>query len=135
MSKTPAVTLADRLVSLLSYITAGWAGLIYLVIIYFRKKQPSRFLQYNVFQSIFISFFYFVLCMVIGFVANLLLAVPFINAIISWFILIFNRPVIFEFSIIQIFMIGLFVYMSIYALMGKYPRVYWISKIIDHSVR
>ena len=134
MSKTPAITVSDRIVSLLSYITAGWAGLIYLVIIYFRKKHPSHFLRYNVFQSIFISFFYFVLCMVIGFIANLLLAVPFINSVISWFILIFNRPLVFEFSIIQIFMICLFAYMSLFALVGKYPRVYWVSKIIDHSV-
>lgn len=135
MSGSSAISVADRVVSLLSYITAGWVGLIYLVIMYFRKKNPSVFLRYNVFQSIFISFFYFVLCMTLGFIANLLLAIPFINTIVSWFILIFNRPIVLEFSIIQIFMIGLFLYMSVFAFIGRYPRVYWVSKIIDHSVR
>lgn len=133
-SQTP-VSIGDRIISVISYVTAGWVGLIYMVILYFVKKPASLFLRYNIFQSIFISFFYFLLCMIFGFISNILLQIPLINALVSWFILLFNRPVIFEYSAIQAFVMGLFIYMSVVALLGKMPRVYWVSRIIDKSVR
>lgn len=133
-SQTP-VSIGDRIISVISYVTAGWVGLIYMVILYFVGKPTSLFLRYNIFQSIFISFFYFLLCMIFGFISNILLQIPLINALVSWFILLFNRPVIFEYSAIQSFVMGLFIYMTVMALMGKMPRVYWVSKIIDKSVR
>lgn len=133
-SQTP-VSIGDRIISVISYVTAGWVGLIYMVILYFVGKPASLFLRYNIFQSIFISFFYFLLCMIFGFISNILLQIPLINALVSWFILLFNRPVIFEYSAIQSFVMGLFIYMTVMALMGKFPRVYWVSKIIDKSVR
>lgn len=133
-SQTP-VSIGDRIISVISYVTAGWVGLIYMVILYFVRKPASLFLRYNIFQSIFISFFYFLLCMIFGFISNILLQIPLINALVSWFILLFNRPIIFEYSAIQSFVMGLFIYMSVVALLGKMPRVYWVSKIIDKSVR
>ena len=133
-SQTP-VSIGDRIISVISYVTAGWVGLIYMVILYFVGKPTSLFLRYNIFQSIFISFFYFLLCMIFGFISNILLQIPLINALVSWFILLFNRPVIFEYSAIQSLVTGLYIYMSIMALMGKFPRVYWVSRIIDKSVR
>lgn len=133
-SQTP-VSIGDRIISVISYVTAGWVGLIYMVILYFVRKPASLFLRYNIFQSIFISFFYFLLCMIFGFISNILLQIPLINALVSWFILLFNRPVIFEYSAIQAFVMGLFIYMTVMALMGKMPRVYWVSRIIDKSVR
>ena len=131
----PPVSIGDRIISVRSYVTAGWVGLIYMVILHFMNKPASLFLRYNIFQSIFISFFYFLLCMIFGFISNILLQIPLINALVSWFILLFNRPVIFEYSAIQSFVMGLFIYMSVVALLGKMPRVYWVSKIIDKSVR
>ena len=107
-SQTP-VSIGDRIISVISYVTAGWVGLIYMVILYFVRKPASLFLRYNIFQSIFISFFYFLLCMIFGFISNILLQIPLINALVSWFILLFNRPVIFEYSAIQSFVMGLFI--------------------------
>ena len=61
-----SIGILDRLISCISYITAGWGGMIVLVVMYFRKKTPSRFLRYNAMQSIFISLFYFILAMGLG---------------------------------------------------------------------
>lgn len=136
MNKSNSVRLSDRLVSFLSYITVGWAGLIYLVILFFLKKSPSRFLRYNVLQSIFVAFSYFVICLVLGFVCDLLLHVPFLNALVSQIYLIFNKPVLYAYSAVQVFVIGLFIYMAAYSLLGLYPRIYWVSsKVIDHAAR
>lgn len=73
--------------------------------------------------------------MIFGFISNILLQIPLINALVSWFILLFNRPIIFEYSAVQALVTGLFIYMSVVALLGKMPRVYWVSRIIDKSVR
>lgn len=132
---------SERIFSALSYLTVGWIGLIYFIVLYFAKKPITYFLRYNVFQSIFISLLYFVLSMVLGLVANLLLHIPYINYLVSQILFFFNRPILSisflgdSFSIIQVFTIGLILYLAIMALLGKYPRIYKISSIIDRSAR
>lgn len=135
MSNNRSIQIMDRVVSCLTYLTAGWFGLIYFVILYFQKKSPSLFLRYNIFQSIFISLLLFVLSMSLGLLSNLLLAIPFINVVVSWVILLFNRPVFFEYSIIQFCITVLIFYLAGFSLLGKYPKVYGISKIIENAMR
>lgn len=125
----------DRLISFISYITAGWGGMIVLVIMYFRKKTPSRFLRYNAMQSIFISLFYFIIAMGLGLILKFLSYIPFINYLVAQITFFFNRPFLFDYSLIQLFITGLIAYLAISSLLGIYPRVYWISKnIIDRNV-
>lgn len=136
MKQEYSISFPDRFVSCLSYITVGWIGLIYCIIRYIQKKPTSQFIRYNVFQAIFISLLYFVACMVLGFVFDLLMHIPFLGTLISWIYLFFNHSIIAEYSIIQIFICGLFLYMAVSSLFGRYPRVYWISsKVIDPAAR
>lgn len=128
-----SVGLFDRFISCLSYLTAGWAGLIYFVVLYFKKRTPSYFVRFNVFQSIFISLLYFVLAMALGLVFQYLSYVPFINYLVSQISYIFNRPILFDYSVIQIVVFSVVIYTSIFSLLGRYPRLYWISKIIDSA--
>lgn len=134
-------TASERIVSALSYLTVGWIGLIYFIILYFAKKQTTYFLRYNVFQSIFISLLYFVLSMAFGLIANLLLHIPYVNYLVSQILFFFNKPVLQipllndSFSVIQVLTIGLTLYLAIMAVLGKYPRIYKISSIIDRSAR
>ncbi len=131
----PTVSLFDRIVSVLTYLTAGWAGMIVCVIMYFRKRYPSHFLRYNVFQSIFISLLLFVLALGLGLICQFLSIIPFINYLAAQISFIFNRPIFFDYSIIQLFITVLVIYTVIFSALGKYPRIYWISKIIDHASR
>lgn len=126
---------SERLVSFVSYITVGWGGMIYCVLMYLSKKNISHFVRFNIFQSIFISFLFFVLCMVLGFVIDVLLHVPFVNYLVSQIMLFFNQPLLFDYSLVQLFIIGLFIYMAVFSLMGKYPRVYKLSKIVENASR
>lgn len=135
MSNNHSIQIMDRVASCLTYLTAGWFGLIYFVILYFQKKSPSLFLRYNLFQSIFISLLLFVLSMTLGLISNLLLAIPFIKVVVSWIILVFNRPVFFEYSIIQFCITALVFYLAGFSLLGKYPKVYGVSKIIENAMR
>lgn len=131
-SKAP-IGLFDRLVSFISYLTVGWGGIIVLILMHIRKKKPSRFLAYNVHQAVFISLLFFVVSMALGLILKYLSYIPFINYLVAQISFFFNRPVFYDFSIIQLFMIGLVLYMAVVSLLGRFPRVYWVSKIIDRS--
>lgn len=134
VSRRRSVKLLDRLVAFLSYVTAGWFGMIYCIVLFVGKKMPSSFVRYNVFQSIFISLLYFVLSFGLGLVLKFLSYIPFLNYIVASITFQFNRPIFFEYSFVQTFMVGLTVYMAVVSLLGRRPRVYWVSKIIDNSV-
>lgn len=130
-----SIGIFDRIISFLSYITAGWGGMIVLVVMYFRKKTPSHFLRYNAMQSIFISLLYFIIAMGLGLILKFLSYIPFINYLVAQIAFFFNRPLLLDYSLIQLFTTGLIAYLAISSLLGIYPRVYWISKnIIDRNV-
>lgn len=135
MRKRRSVGIVDRLVAFLSYITAGWFGMIYCIVLFVAKKMPSCFIRYNVFQSIFISLLYFVLSFGFGLILKFLSYIPFLNYLVATITFQFNRPVLFDYSLIQVFMIGLTIYMAMISLLGRRPRVFWVSRIIDNSVR
>ena len=125
-----SIGIFDRIISFLSYITAGWGGMIVLVVMYFRKKTPSHFLRYNAMQSIFISLLYFIIAMGLGLILKFLSYIPFINYLVAQIAFFFNRPLLLDYSLIQLFTTCLIAYLAISSLLGIYPRVYWISKNI-----
>lgn len=130
-----SIGIFDRIISFLSYITAGWGGMIVLVVMYFRKKTPSHFLRYNAMQSIFISLLYFIIAMGLGLILKFLSYIPFINYLVAQIAFFFNRPLLLDYSLIQLFTTCLIAYLAISSLLGIYPRVYWISKnVIDRNV-
>ena len=130
-----SIGIFDRIISFLSYITAGWGGMIVLVVMYFRKKTPSHFLRYNAMQSIFFSLLYFIIAMGLGLILKFLSYIPFINYLVAQIAFFFNRPLLLDYSLIQLFTTCLIAYLAISSLLGIYPRVYWISKnIIDRNV-
>ena len=130
-----SIGILDRIISFLSYITAGWGGMIVLVVMYFRKKTPSHFLRYNAMQSIFISLLYFIIAMGLGLILKFLSYIPFINYLVAQIAFFFNRPLLLDYSLIQLFTTCLIAYLAISSLLGIYPRVYCISKnIIDRNV-
>ena len=135
MRRRRSVGIVDRLVSFLSYISAGWFGMIYCIVLFVGKKMPSMFVRYNVFQSIFISLLYFVLSFGFGLLLKFLSYIPFLNYIVATITFQFNRPVFFDYSFIQTFMIGLTIYMAVVSILGRRPRVFWVSKLIDNAVR
>ena len=130
-----SVSIFDRIFSAISYLTAGWGGVIILFLLYLRKKHVSHFLRFNALQSIFLALLFFILSMGVGLIANILKYIPIINYIVNSILFFFNRPILFQWSFIQLFMLGLTVYMVVFSLLGKYPRIYKLSKIIDYNAK
>ena len=123
---TKDITAFERIASSLSYVTAGWFGLIYCIILTMQKKKMSKFLRYNVYQSIFIVLLVFLCCAIFGLIFNILSHIPIIQVLVSWIQLILFKPVMFGRSIVQL-VIGLVIlYSAVISLIGKEPRIYLI---------
>ena len=56
----------DRILSALFYCSAGFLGLIYLIFAYLTKRTISDFTLFNIYQSLFISIFMYILSFVYG---------------------------------------------------------------------
>ncbi len=124
----------ERLVAGFSYLTMGMAGFIWLIISLFTKAALKPFLQYHIFQSIFISLAFAVLSIFIGWLSNLLSFIPFINRLVAQITFLLNMPLIFSYSLIQTVIYILLIYLAVMAFAGKYSYIPWISDIIDQNV-
>ena len=120
----------SRLGSAMSYLTAGWGGLIALVIMYFAKKTPSKFFTFNVYQSIIIAFSLFIIGMTWAILFNILSHIPFVQLIVSWIDFILNRPTILSRSVTELFVFGLTIYCVLFSLLGRYSIIYKVSSLI-----
>ena len=52
----PVIYPIEKIISVLSYFTSGFAGLIYLIIALIRKQGLRPFVRYHIFMSIFLYF-------------------------------------------------------------------------------
>lgn len=135
MQKSYSVGIFDRLVSFVSYLTVGCVGMIVIILMYFRKKTPSHFLRYNVYQSIFFSLLFCVISLGLDLLFKFLSYIPFVKYLVAQISFMFHRPILFDYSAIQVFMLVLIFYTAGVSLLGRIPRVYWVSKIIDNVAR
>ena len=126
--------LVEKIISALSYLTMGMAGFVWLIVSLFTKARLKPFLQYHIFQSIFISLAFTVIAMLVGWVSNLLSVIPFINKIVAQITFLLNMPVLFGYSFIQTVLYAFIFYLAIQSLRGKYSYVPWVSEIIDHNI-
>ena len=127
--------LIERIVSGLSYPTMGLVGFVWLLLGLFTNAKLRPFVQYHIFQSIFISIALILLNMLLGFVLNILSAIPFLNIIVLNISMFLNAPILFNFSVIQLVVNIALLYLCISAFLGQYSYVPYISEIIEQNVR
>ncbi len=121
----------ERIISAATYMTAGGAGFIWLIIAALAKKRVTPFLMYHILQSIFLAIAYFLLTVLCNMIYVILYRIPLINAI-PYFI---NMPLPFAFglSIIQIITTVVILYLAITSFMGIYSYIPWVSNIINQN--
>lgn len=124
----------EKIIAALTYITMGMAGFIWLIVGLFTKARLKPFLQYHIFQSIFISLGFTVLSIFIGWLSNLLSFIPLINRLVAQVTFLLNMPLIFDYSLLQSIIYSILIYLAITAFMGKYSYIPWVSDIIDQNI-
>ena len=119
----------ERIISAASYLTAGGAGFVWLIVAALMKKHVTQFLLYHILQSIFLSIAYFLLATFAELIYVILYRIPVINAI-PYFI---NMPIPFLFglSVVQAVTTGIILYLAITAGFGLYSYFPWVSDIIN----
>ena len=124
----------ERIIAALTYLTMGMVGFIWLIIGLFTKARLRPFLQYHIFQSIFISLGFAVLSILIGWLSNIFSFIPIINQIVAQLTFWLNMPLIFEYSLIQTVIYIFLMNLTISSFVGKYSYIPWVSDIIDQNI-
>lgn len=125
----------EKLIASLSYITFGFVGFLWMLIGIFTKSKLRPYLQYHIFQSIFISIAYFLLSAFLGLIMNILSVIPFVNQLVLQFTFYLNAPFLIGFSFIQMVVYAIIFYLVVTCCQGKYSYLPWISEIIKANVR
>lgn len=124
----------ERIIASTSYLTMGLVGFIWIIIGLFSKARLKHFLQYHIFQSIFISLLFVILSYILTWIANLLGLIPFINKLVAQVAFLLNMPLILGYSLIQTIVYSLLFYLAITSFMGRYSYIPWISDVINQNV-
>ena len=94
--------LIEKLIAALSYLTMGKVGFFWLLLGIFTKNKIRPFLQYHIFQSIFISIAFFLLGFLADSIFGILSYIPYVNQLILRLTYFFGIGIIFNYSIIQV---------------------------------
>ena len=124
----------EKIIAALTYLTMGMVGFIWLIVGLFTKARLKPFLQYHIFQSIFISLAFAVLSTLISWISNLLSFIPIINRIVAQITFLLNMPLIFDYSLLQSVIYIFIIYVAVTAFIGKYSYIPWVSDIIDQNI-
>lgn len=125
----------ERIVAGLTYPTFGLIGFVWLILGLFTNAKLRPFMQYHIFQSIFISIALVLLGMLLEYILNILAVIPIVNIIVLNIIMFLNSPVLFNYSIIQIVIGAALLYCGITAFLGIRTYIPFVSEIIDRNVR
>lgn len=124
-------SLTDRIISILAYYTFGIFSLIWIIFANVTKRRISSFLNFNLYQAIFISVALAVISLVYGIAIDLISVIPFIGKLAVAFNLFFNEtPMYFGFTLSGLFVTILVTYLSIMSLLGIKPYVPIASEVI-----
>ncbi len=73
----------EKIISILSYISMGIVGLVWLLIAHYTKKKLRYFLMYNIVQSMVIAIFLAIFKLTLNILFSILSLIPFLNIIIA----------------------------------------------------
>lgn len=128
------VTVPDKIISVASYFTMGLAGFVYLIVLTLQKASMKQFLKYHIMQSIFVSILMYVITLVMQIIIGVGQHVPVVNDLIKiiWVLLMGNLGL--GFSVVNVLVVGLILYLSIGAIMSKYSYIPWVSDNIKQML-
>ena len=122
----------ERILSVATYLTAGGAGFVWLIIAALSRKSVTKFLMYHILQSIFISIVFVLISFLGEMIYVILYRIPFINAIP--YLLSMPIPLFLGLSIVQLLTTLIILYLAITSGMGYYSYLPWVSNIIKGNM-
>ena len=132
LKQSSSVYPIERIISAVSYLTAGLAGFVWFVIAVLIKKHIRPFLMYHIMQSIFLSIAYYLFIELYKLVFIAFAKIPLINSLVFFIngLLFSPLPIFWGLSILQVFTTTVVCYLVITSFMGLYSYIPWVSDII-----
>lgn len=124
----------EKIISALSYFTMGIVGFVWLILGAILKLGLRPFLRYHIYQSIFLSFLFFILSTGLTLIFGLLSYIPFIGGLISTITFLIATPLFGTLSILNILFVLFIGYLVLTSALGKYSYIPWVSNIIKANV-
>lgn len=125
----------ERIVAALTYPTTGIIGVIWLVLGMITKSAPRKFTLYHIYQSIFLSLAFVIIDYLFRILVNMLAVVPILNRIIAQLLFWFNMPVFLGYSIVQVVIYAVVIYLTITAFIGLYSYIPFVSDNIKQILK
>ena len=125
----------ERIISALSYLTAGGVGFVWLIIAAIAKKRVTPFLLYHIMQSIFISIAYYIVIELYKLLFIVLAKIPIVSTVTFIFDNLVNGSlsIFMGRSLLQVLRTGVVLYLTVTSFMGQYSYIPYISNIIDQN--
>ena len=122
-----------RILAALTYLSAGFVGVVWLIIAALAKKRVTSFLMYHIMQCIFLTIAYFLLTEFGKRIFFILYKIPLVNTLLSNIQYYLNLLSSFAFGLtfFQLITTVILFYLTITSLMGYYSYLPWISDIIS----
>ncbi len=125
------ITFLDKIISVLTYLSLGFFGLIWIIFAHVTKKYISRFVYFNIFQSIFISVLFTVISLLFDITINFLIEFPFIGSLVEKFYILFvQKPIYLDLSTLNLLVLALIIYLCACSFFGKIPKLPFITNVI-----
>jgi len=128
------VSFSDRIISVLTYFTIGFFGLIWIIWANIRKIRISKFTLFNIYQAIFISIILAIFSLLYDISISFLSALPFVGNLFKSFHIFFTQTPIYFTNTISGLIITIFIgYLILMSILGLKPKVPLISNVIESN--
>ncbi len=131
----------EKIISVLSYITMGIAGLIWIIIAYICKRHIKYFLMYNITQSMVIAILLAIFNLIMSIIMPILSLVPFLNFISAMLNYVLSIKIIriyslgLSFSFFEFVIFILLIYIIIGVCLGRIFNVPLLTKLINKVMK
>ena len=128
------IKVSDKIISVLSYMTGGFAGFLWLIFCSVTKRKMNKFMLFNVYQSILLALLIYFINLLFGMVYHLLIMIPFINIFANFLYFALYTPVYYGWSIVGLVLFGMYIYLILFSVLGRIAYLPWISNIILYQL-
>ncbi len=139
-SSSSKIYLIEKIISVLTYITMGLAGLIWLMIAYFNKKKLKFFLMYNIVQSMIISIFCVAIKLIVDIILEIFARIPFLDFVAAIIYYVISFKIIrlssgLSFTFFQLILTILLGYIIAGIFMGRIFYIPVLSRFMNKTMQ
>ena len=127
--------MSDKLISVFSYMTGGFAGIIWQIYCAVTKKHMTKFLLFNIYQAVFLSLLIYMSYLLLMMVYHLLVMIPFINVLVNSLYFALLSPILYKWSLIELVLLIVYIYLMAFSFIGRYAILPWVSNIILYQLK